>query len=476
MKRSALVLMIVCILIVSISYGVLAQEKQDLEGKEFGPWDYISSGEEWEPVTTVTNIGVLRGSFYEIGFQYGQRVPYGTSYNADVEWSKSLAKYETVEAVKAELALYLEQLKSFSPQTVQFLEGLADGAAHILEQSPYANDGSTNFDRIFNLNTAPYFIDPVRDHGCNGVWLGKEATKDGRAIYIFESQGGAMGTDRWGRKVIFIAIPDDPNAHTLWVYGGAGCIGRGGVILNDAGVVSSLFNSDERKFKEEVDDYGLEGHAHRFHTALYGGSAEEAAEIITLGTPEYREITGRETLLRSKGDAIMLGDANSGLVVEYTAHRYAIRRPGDMGEIDSAYICQSNHNFSEYSMDDNNERSDVPMTKYAPEVKDSSSYYRFWSPMWYIRNNYGEITIDMALRELAALHDRYDEDGNKLDYKRGSTFCTHKFDSAGNPGGSHGVAVVIPETLEAFTIPCWPCRFVDEDWSYYNLNDYLSLR
>ena len=45
----------------------------------------------------------------------------------------------------------------------------------------------------------------------------------------------------------------------------------------------------------------------------------------------------------------MFADANIGLVGEYINNRYAVRRPGDMGEIDNAYICQSNHNFCEFS-------------------------------------------------------------------------------------------------------------------------------
>jgi hypothetical protein len=62
-----------------------------------------------------------------------------------------------------------------------------------------------------------------------------------------------------------------------------------------------------------------------------------------------------------------------------------------------------------------------------------------------------------------------------LEYKRGSTFCTHKF-GGGNPGGSHCPVVVVPETLEIYEVPAWPCRFVDKNWNYFNLNNYKAMR
>ena len=65
----------------------------------------------------------------------------------------------------------------------------------------------------------------------------------------------------------------------------------------------------------------------------------------------------------------MFADANIGLVGEYINNRYAVRRPGDMGEIDNAYICQSNHNFCEFSMDENNQKTDIPMTKICSRSK-----------------------------------------------------------------------------------------------------------
>ena len=129
---------------------------------------------------------------------------------------------------------------------------------------------------------------PIPAHECNGFWLSKEATKDGRAIFVYHGQGGNMGSDRWGKKVIFIAIPDDPKAHAVFCYTGTGLIGRGGILLNDAGVVNSLFAADSGEYPE-INEYGVEFHVARFHAAFYGDTAEEAINIVNLGSDEYRE-------------------------------------------------------------------------------------------------------------------------------------------------------------------------------------------
>ena len=146
-----------------------------------------------------------------------------------------------------------------------------------------------------------------------------------------------------------------------------------------------------------------------------------------------------------------------------------------MGERDAAFINQSNHNNLNFSYDENNELTNVPMTKFSPAVPGKSSYYRFWSPYWAILENFGKIDKEMVLRKLTALHDIYDEHGAWYPYTRGSTFCTHAYNPTTQfPGGSYGVVVVVPETLEIYHVPMWPCRYTDKSWHYINLNDYKS--
>jgi hypothetical protein len=455
-------------IMVWIAVGVIVWGTAAIVHGQNTSWKDVGSGEKWEPFGRTTWIGVLKGSFYQMGVQYGERAAYDIRTNTDYEWPSCVKVCGSAKELSARLERYRFQLQLYSPQTLDFLRGIADGAASILSKSSYAKE-STNFERVFNLN-----VSSTMKESCNSFWVTGGATADGTTMVTHHSQS-LMGVTKSGRKVTFVAIPDDPEAHIVWSITDAGCIGRGGTLANDAGVFNALHASDSNKTPESKAE-GVEHHVSRFHAVVYGGSAKEAAEFINLGTPEYRKLTGRKTLLRTRGVALIFADANSCFIGEYTANRYALRKPGDLGEAGSNFICQSNHNHLNFSYDENNQMSQVPMTKFSPEVTGDGSYHRFWSPMWAIKQKYGKIDREMVLRDLTALHDIYDKDGTKRDYIRGHTFCVHEFNETRGPGGSHAPVVFIPKTLEINYLHCWPCRYTDKDWNSLNLNDYIPMR
>ena len=136
--------------------------------------------------------------------------------------------------------------------------------------------------------------------GCNSFWVSRTATIDGKAMLTHHSQITLMGGGRTARQVMFVAIPNDPKAHIVWMVTVAGAFGRGGFIVNDAGVANGLHASDSGQYSETLAQ-GLDVTLARFHALLYSDSAEQAAEIINIGTREYRKKTGRKTLLRTRG-------------------------------------------------------------------------------------------------------------------------------------------------------------------------------
>lgn len=442
-------------------------------------WEVVGLGVDYEPVTSVAWIGILKGSWYEMGYQYGERGAYDILFNTDMNWDASVKAYNgSVSEVKKRLLKYEEHLSLFSPQALQFLKGMADGAALQLDQSLFASE-SSNFDRVFNHNVSLALRarwsrenPPV---GCNSFWVGEHATKDGKAIATFHSQGGWMGDGYHGRKHIYIAIPDDPKARIVWNFTSAGQLALGGVMANDAGVFHGLHAADDGRSPETMA-YGVEPNVGRFHAMFYANSAEEATKIMIYGTAEYREKTGRKTLLGTRGVNLLFADASTAIMLEISARNHAIRRPGDLGEKGNGYIAQSNHNHLDFSFDENLVKSSQPMTKFAPEVQNSNSYYRFWSPMWQLYHNYGEIDLEMVLRDLTASHKIYNSSGEFLGEDPENAFCTHKYSNTGDPGGSHCPVVMVPETLEIYWVPMWPCRYTDRSWNYLNLNDYKVLR
>ena len=87
----------------------------------------------------------------------------------------------------------------------------------------------------------------------------------------------------------------------------------------------------------------------------------------------------------------MVCDEETLAVVEVSPDRYAVRYAGEYtGEdwTDTDYIVCANHFICPYSYDENDNRTEVPMTIYnaMPDSED-----RFWTLMWEMKEQKGEI-------------------------------------------------------------------------------------
>ena len=80
----------------------------------------------------------------------------------------------------------------------------------------------------------------------------------------------------------------------------------------------------------------------------------------------------------------------------------------------------TNHNYCDYSFDENNERTDIPMTQFGNEETSPGSARRFWTLMWDIRHNCGQIDREMAMKFMRG-HHQYDQDGRRMESKTGET-------------------------------------------------------
>lgn len=208
-----------------------------------------------------------------------------------------------------------------------------------------------------------------------------------------------------------LMIPDDPEANVVFVTGSAGRMFQSGWMVNDKGISLDVLAAgvSGKTARSTHSDFGVETYPALFHAAFYGKTAQDAVDIVTIGTPEYREKTGRKTLLRARPNMMAICGKNEAYLVEYTAHRYAIRRPGDLGEKDGNYMAFANNFFCDYSYDENNVKTDLAMTEYtdsSPVTRESSAE-RVYTHMWLVKNNYGDIDKEMMMYEIAPTHDRY---------------------------------------------------------------------
>ena len=180
--------------------------------------------------------------------------------------------------------------------------------------------------------------------------------------------------------------------------------------------------------------------------------------------------------------------------------RYAIRKPGDLGERGGDYIVIANHFKSESgSFDEENAFQPThPIAGYEPENEESvfGSYYRFWSGMWMLRNNYGGIDRDMIMRNLVASHYAYDKEGKRYDpdpktkvpeqtvvkQSLSGTFCAHippfTTEYPLGTGGNAETSVFNLTTREVWWVPVWPCHYAEWklDWDYLDLKPYARYR
>lgn len=472
-------------------------------------------------------IGTLQGTWEEMGGQYGQRAGKDIARNFDLWWEENVLsqrlewqKGRTEEEKTAYCRDYFQRsLKEFSclcPEIVEFFGAIGQGAAKELDRCAHGGR-VTHLLKIAMLNTPmcnlhpawdfnndrPHEIKadrspfPAGEHDCNGFWVKGKATKTGESYATRSAQSvpAKLGGSGRERQVAYVAIPKDPRARVFWGNGRAGNLGGlGGGLLNDRGVcgLTSGAQSDESNAQpDETLAPGIVDFWRTSYGVIFSESAREAAERVTVGTEEYRNSTGRRTVMKNRGCNIVFADANEAFVVEQNAGHYFIRKPGDLDEKGADYIVHANHfmsNKGSYDKD-NVFHGDEPMTKFCPEKEGRSSYYRFWSGMWMLYHSYGTIDLDVIMQELVPSHDGYDKSGRRYpsDPETGAptirgTWCTHEGEKTEeHPLGTMAsieTSVFNLSRLEVRWVPIMPCHYERRnlDWHYTSLAPFRDYR
>lgn len=453
-------------------------------------------------------IGALEGTWREMGIQYGQRASKTILANNDLEWKNLLGGFDNdPERIKTLANAYEKQIYLLCPEMIEFMEGIAKGAEKELNKSVYT-DQASNYMRILAQQMERCLLpsyekylengNPITqgtnsseedDQACNGFWVTGPATKDGLTYITRHSQGSGIGSEN-AHAVAFVLIPEDRNAAVTFVHCGAGDIGGSGQAFNEYGVY--LGWGVVRNTKSPIQDtvaeaIGVPDYVFNTPAVVFSKSAEEAKDYILYGTPRYRRLTGRKTLLRDRGGNLLVGDAKEAFVIEKLARQYAVRTPGYLGEKGNSYLAFSNHfMYEDGSYDEDGVfHKDLPNNEYSPEKEGNSSYYRLWSSMWWFQNNFGNIDLDMLITDLSTMHYAYDREGNLIeaDPETGMptvrSFCTHGGISDERPLGtsnSWNVSLVVPQTLEVYYVPAMPCQYKKLSWNYVNLKVYSEYR
>ena len=275
-------------------------------------------------------------------------------------------------------------------------------------------------------------------HECSCVAFMPVATVDKKVIVGRNSQGG-FGIGNYG--VAYAAIPPAPG-HPFIVNTYAGVMFCLGIASDSPLFIGS--NAGVGPARTGVDKSFLIAKA-----AIYGNDSTEAIDLIVHGSEEYRKATGRKTTRRAYPNIFTIADKESVQVLETLVNRWAVRRPGDFGERD--FIVATNHQLCEYSYDENDVKTDVPMydesvckqfggckKEMDPKLKDKvfagydtkdlvipsptegllGSWTRYWALYWSAMYNHGKVDMK-KLQGSDFLGSRfwYDLNGKKVEYQ-----------------------------------------------------------
>ena len=382
------------------------------------------------------DLGILKGSWYEMGTQYGERSGPEIVDFFDYRFGLHVQKYG-IQHLLEDIGRYEAQAKLFFPEGLDFARGIGDGAEKYLSKSKYHKDISNYLKIVFmNCDNCLYYGHPGpvdADHGlpanriadlrepipeadaCSMIaLLGKKgATADGTSMLVHNNDGDFID-ETW--RYTYIAAPDTPGANVFWATTAPGkffdIMGA-----NNKGLALALTVGGNKTWIPSENIYerafGVTWQYILLKALSSANSAQDVLELVTVGTPEYRAATGRNTLLRTRHNNYIMMDRDEAFVVEVTANRYAVRKPGDYGE-NEGFIVATNHFVADHSYDANNQRTDFPMTFFGDEDYAERSATRYHTGFWEGKLNYGKIDAEL-MKKIWAAHYIINKNGERIE-------------------------------------------------------------
>jgi len=269
---------------------------------------------------------ILSGSDYEMGYQYGQQAAAYIEKTKESKWASALQQFSRAEVLHA-LKANQYYIKKYTPELIDQMKGMADGAA--------AADCTLTYLDVLLINctlpkpeTSSYPPGAEKDtlppKKCSVCSAWGKATKDGRLIGV-----DTLDSPEVPHAVVIVAFPDKGNNYMCGAD--AGELGDH-FLMNNKGLF--LGNSGGGGSPRDIDNnYGIAWGCSLPYLVRFAGSAAEARDMILkwqINIPEN----------------FHFADVNGGaFVVEKTAALQSVRKPGDFGEKD--FLYSTNNYLSE---------------------------------------------------------------------------------------------------------------------------------
>jgi len=319
---------------------------------------------------SILPVVILRGSDYQMGFQYGEQACAYIDRTREDKWASALQRFSREEVLKA-LQANQTFVRRYTPEWIDFMKGMADGASRAGYPMTYTDVLLMNCtlpDPKTSVFPAGAENEQLPPKGCSVASAWGSATKDGRLIGI-----DTLDTPDVAHAVVVVAYPDRGNA---WICGtDAGEIGDH-FLMNNKGLF--LGNSGGGASPRPEDEgYGLCWALSLPYLVRFCNTAVEARDMVmkwTINVPENFH------LVDVHGNAF---------VVEKTASVQAVRKPGDFGEKD--FMFSTNNYLAE----------PMKVTKEGGFVGGHGGYGAYSAPrnkmIWDMLHNYsGSIDVEFA--------------------------------------------------------------------------------
>lgn len=313
---------------------------------------------------------ILNGSDYQMGFQYGCQAAAFINKTKESKWASSMDHFSQEEIVKS-LKANQTFIKSYTPEWIDFMKGMADGVRKKGFQITYQDILLLNC-TLPDPETTPYpkgaekeTLPPKHCSVCS-AW--GSATTEGRLIGI-----DTLDSSEVPHAVVIAAFPDNGNAYICGAD--AGEIGDH-FLMNNKGLFIGNSGGGGSP-RDEDNSYGLAWSCSLPYLARFSDNAIEARDRILkwqINIPENFHFVD------TQGNAF---------VVEKTAALQCVRKPGDFGEKDflfstNNYLCES-----------------MKVTKEGDFIENHGGYGAYAAPrnkfIWDMLHNYhGHIDIEFA--------------------------------------------------------------------------------
>lgn len=319
---------------------------------------------------SILPVVILKGSDYEMGFQYGEQACAYIDRTREDKWAAALRRFSPDDVLRA-LRANQSFIARYTPEWIDFMRGMADGATSAGYPMTYTDIlliNGTLPDPATSVYPEGAERDALPPKRCSvaSAWGG--ATKDGRLIGL-----DTLDTPDVAHAVVIVAYPDRGNAYMCGAD--AGEIGDH-FLMNNKGLF--LGNSGGGGSPRPEDEgYGIGWACSLPYLVRFADGAFAARDMIMqwqINVPENFHFVD------TRGEAC---------VVEKTAAVQAVRRPGDFGERDFMF---STNNYLAPGMQ---------VTKEGGFVGAHGGYGAYAAPrnkmIWDLFHNYhGAIDVEFA--------------------------------------------------------------------------------